>query len=344
MTLTGNHGRHDANCGNQHVQFSRREAQQPAARCPRSLRLAVGTRTTPPRRRARSMRRLRAVLLPARPRALLASLSRILRRTFRKARKGAPSPRSRRRRRGAGRCTAARRRREWSLRRLRAERRPERRGGGRERASGAQDPDQATVVGTTASPVLACMSFSAVYYATTHSHTITVVFVRAHEPQRAAPAAPQYSSGAPACLRSESWSEGEGQHAKRCVCRAVLLTVATTRGLLVLRSSDGVRRASQRVFFAAAAPGAARERAGRYGPVPVVKLTRQLDRRHNDPRERRSSWGLASAAHTGRHKYTRKCCFCHCKMQFCMEARRFLAKGGGTPPTPIWLCPNQLYV
>ena len=88
------------------------------------------------------MRRLRAVLLPARPRALLASLSRILRRTFRKARKGAPSPRSRRRRRGAGRCTAARRRREWSLRRLRAERRPERRGGGRERASGAQDPGQ----------------------------------------------------------------------------------------------------------------------------------------------------------------------------------------------------------
>jgi len=142
MTLTGNHGRHDANCGNQHVQFSRREAQQPAARCPRSLRLAVGTRTTPPRRRARSMRRLRAVLLPARPRALLASLSRILRRTFRKARKGAPSPRSRRRRRGAGRCTAARRHREWSLRRLRAERRPERRGGGRERASGAQDPGQ----------------------------------------------------------------------------------------------------------------------------------------------------------------------------------------------------------
>jgi len=148
---------------------------------------------------------------------------------------------------------------------------------------------KATVVGTTASPVLACMSFSAVYYATTHSHTITVVFMRAHEPQRAAPAAPQYSSGAPACLQSESWSEGEGQHAKRCVCRAVLLTVATTRGLLVLRSSDGVRRASQRVFFAAAAPGAARERAGRYGPVPVVKLTRQLDGRHNDPRERRSS-------------------------------------------------------
>ena len=73
-----------------------------------------------------------------------------------------------------------------------------------------------TVVGTTASPVLACMSFSAVYYATTHSHTITVVFVRAHEPQRAAPAAPQYSSGAPACLLSESWSEGEGQR----VCRA----------------------------------------------------------------------------------------------------------------------------
>ena len=142
MTLTGNHGRHDANCGNQHVQFSRREAQQPAARCPRSLRLAVGPRTTPPRRRARSMRRLRAVPLPARPRSLLASLSRILRRTFRKARKGAPSPRSRRRRRGAGRCTAARRHREWSLRRLRAERRPERRGGGRERASGAQDPGQ----------------------------------------------------------------------------------------------------------------------------------------------------------------------------------------------------------
>jgi len=90
-------------------------------------------------------------------------------------------------------------------------------------------------------------------------------------------------------MRSESWSEGEGQRAKRCVCRAVLLTVAITRGLLMLRSSDGVQRASQRAFFAAAAPGAARERAGRYGPVPVVKRTRQLDRRPNDPRERRSS-------------------------------------------------------
>jgi hypothetical protein len=237
MTLTGNHGRHDANCGNQHVQFSRREAQQPAARCPRSLRLAVGTRTTPPRRRARSMRRLRAVLLPAHARALLASLSRILRRTFRKARKGAPSPRSRRRRRGAGRFTTARRRRKWSLRRLRAERRPERRGGGRERASGAQDPDQATVVGTTASPVLACMSFSAVYYATTHSHTITVVFVRAHEPLRAALAAPQYSSGAPACLRRESWVWRVGQRVGGKVRGAVVLTVAVACTELMLRSA-----------------------------------------------------------------------------------------------------------
>ena len=72
---------------------------------------------------------------------LLASLSRILRRTFRSARGGAPAgPRSRRRRRGAVRCATARGRRARSLRGLRAQRRPERRGGGRERGSRAQDP------------------------------------------------------------------------------------------------------------------------------------------------------------------------------------------------------------
>ena len=69
----------------------------------------------------------------------------------------------------------------------------------------------------------------------------------------------------------------------------MLLTVSITRGLLMLRSCNGVQRASQRDFFAAAVPGAARERAGRYGLVVVVRRTQQLDRRPNDPRERRSS-------------------------------------------------------
>ena len=122
----------------------------------------------------------------------------------------------------------------------------------------------------------------------------------------------------------------------------MLLTVAGARGLLMLRSSDGVQRASQRAFFAAAAPGAARGRSGRYGKISVIRRTRQLDRRPNDPRERRSSRGLAPGAHTGRHKYTRKCCFCHSKMQFCMEARRFLAKGGRLPHPQFWHCSNQL--
>ena len=71
--------------------------------------------------------------------------------------------------------------------------------------------------------------------------------------------------------------------------RAALLTVSITRGLLMLRSSGGVQRASQRDFFAAAVPGAARGHAGRYGPVVVVRRTQQLDRRPIDPRERRSS-------------------------------------------------------
>jgi hypothetical protein len=124
---------------------------------------------------------------------------------------------------------------------------------------------------------------------TTPSHTIMTVFVQCSEAQRLETVASLCSSCVAACLRNESWSEGVGQRAKRCVFHAVLLTVSITRGLLMLRSCNGVQRASQRDFFAAAVPGAARERAGRYGLVVVVRRTQQLDRRPNDPRERRSS-------------------------------------------------------
>ena len=149
---------------------------------------------------------------------------------------------------------------------------------------------KATVVGTTASPVLACMSFSAVYYATTHSHTITVVFMRAHEPQRAAPAAPQYSSGAPACLRSESWVWRVGQRARGEVRGAVVLTVAVARAELMLRSAGRtpapVETGSPCRRRAWRWPRARRTiRAGCGGQTHPA----QLYRRPNEPRERRSS-------------------------------------------------------